>query len=410
MSLVVDNLRSGGRAYAALACALVFFQLLDRANFEAVAPVDVVVAVAALVLVALAIFGKIGPRTALAFTVVAGIALRLAAGAFEGSDVSDATAEALATVAHGGNPYAHVYVSTRPPGSPFVYLPGELGLYALQSALPGGLAPHDRWWGMLVLVGIAALGPVCGYGRAALACALYGTSAVAITRSVDGSNDTGLAFVTVGALVALAYATAAARGRAERSAAARHLASAVLFGWALAFKALAWFVFPFVVLFVAGRRRLRYAVVALAVAAVLTVPFAATAPAAFAHALAQMYEYHTTIYGFDVWTGLLGRNDVPSAPQPLGIAILLRLRPVAVVCILWALWRRAPVLGVAVAQGALWLAAALLLAPWSTVSYYTYLIALGAVALAASGLAREPEELRSARSAEVAEVTAVNIR
>src|SRR5439155_500624 len=43
----------------------------------------------------------------------------------DGSDVLRATNESLDVFLSGGDPYAHVLQSTVPPGSPFVYPPGE---------------------------------------------------------------------------------------------------------------------------------------------------------------------------------------------------------------------------------------------------------------------------------------------
>src|SRR5437016_2978661 len=47
----------------------------------------------------------------------------------DGSDVLRATDEALDVLLAGGNPYTHVMTSTNPPGSPFVYPPGEFLFY-----------------------------------------------------------------------------------------------------------------------------------------------------------------------------------------------------------------------------------------------------------------------------------------
>src|SRR5690349_15967409 len=58
----------------------------------------------------------------------------------DGSDVLRATAEALRIVARGGNPYASFFTTTNPPGSPFVYPPGELAWYALPYYLAGDIS------------------------------------------------------------------------------------------------------------------------------------------------------------------------------------------------------------------------------------------------------------------------------
>jgi hypothetical protein len=369
--------RAAGEQYLSLlACAIVFVWAVGPANFQGVAPLSVLIAAGAMVLLAAVIADRVTAPVVLAFVACAGIALRLNASPWEGSDVYRATAEALATLAQGQNPYTHFFLSTTPPGSPFVYLPGELALYGIQHAIFGSLNDHDRWWGILTLLAMASVGPICGYGRAAVGTAIYAVFQMAIERSLDGSNDTALAFLTVTGCAVLAYASAAAIRGDERNASRLHDASAFILGWALATKALVWFIVPFLVLYVAAPRRRRFLLVALGTLAVFTVPFFVASPAGFVHALTQMVEYHTTIYGLNLWTGLLDTGIPSLAALVPPMVVITVLRVVTLVVVFWAMWRRATTLGFAVLQGTIALGAALFIAAWSTSSYYAYLTAI----------------------------------
>lgn len=385
----VSERSAGEQTLPLLASAIVFVWVVGSANFQGVAPLSVLLAAGAMIVLAALVAGRVTTPIVLVFVACAGVALRLNAPAWEGSDVYRATDEALATLAHGANPYTHFFLSTTPPGSPFVYLPGELALYGIQHLIFGSLNDHDRWWGIGTLLAIASAGPVCGYGLAAVGTAIYAVFGMAIERSLDGSNDTGLAFLTVAGCAVLAYATAAAERGEERRAQRLYDACAVILGWALATKALVWFIVPFLVLFVALPRRRRLLVVMLATVALFTLPFFIASPGGFVYALAQMVEYHTTIYGLNLWTGLLDTN-VPALTALIPpTAVITFLRVVTLGLVFWALWRRARTLGAAVFQGSFALGAALFTAAWSTSSYYAYLTA---IVIAAIPLLGRPAE------------------
>jgi hypothetical protein len=372
------------RMLAVAACAIVFVGTVEPANFEEVGVVQVLVAGSALVVLGLVLAGKAGPRVVVALVGVVGLTLRLTASAPLSSDVVKATAEAIATLQGGGDPYTRYYLTTNPPGSPFVYLPGELALYEVQNLVLGGLQSLDRWWGILTLGAMLSLAPVCGWGMTAFAAAFYAVDSIAVWRSLDGSNDTGLAFLITVAVATLAYGVAFA-SRRENAAARLHVASAVFLGWGLAFKALSWPLAPFIVLFVAPKRRLQYGAIAAGVLVLFCLPFAALAPLPFFTALTRLDTLHANIWGFNLWSSLLYQH----LAVPAQFDWALRLRYAIPLLALIALWRRAATLGLALLQGALVVGAALLVAPWSTSSYYVYLVILVLTAIAASTLPAE---------------------
>lgn len=371
--------------FALLACAVVFLGTVEPANFEEVTVAQVAVAAGALVMLGLVLAERAGAKAVLAYVVAAGLTFRLSASAPLSSDVFRATAEALAAVGAGANPYTHYYVTTNPPGSPFVYLPGELAFYGIQSLFPGGLGLLDRWSGILIQVALAAFAPVCGWGIVAFASAFYAVDGVAIWRSLDGSNDTALALLVTLAVLLLAYAVAPVAANETRNAARLHAAGALVLGWGLAFKALSWPLAPFLVLFVAPARRLRFGLIALGAAAVMCLPFALLSPPAFFTAATRFDTLHANIWGFNLWSALISQH----LAAPAQLDWLLRLRYAVPLLTLIALWRRAPALGGAVLQGVVVIAAALIVAPWSTSSYYVYAITLVLVAIASSGVRAE---------------------
>ena len=374
------------RALLAAALGLVLIWDVALADLNELDPLRFAIGLAAFAGLGLVAVDRAPGWLVLCIVTAAGVALRFHSPAVAGSDVVTATTEALGVLAQGQNPYAHHYATTSPPGSPFVYPPGELALYGIQKAIFASLAEHDRWWGILSVLAVAGLAPLCGAAVAAIATAFYGSYELAVLRAVDGSNDTGLAFLMVVALVALAYGTRATGDGKARRAFILHVVSAVFLGWALAFKALAWFAFPFLVRFVPDRLRVRYAAVALGTAVAFCLPFFATAPAPFVTSILAGFTFHQEPWGFNVWAAL--STMLPSAiaaaqPWMLPVSIALVLLTGAVI------WTRRPqTLGAAILQGAVTLGAALLFARWSTSSYFAYLAALLGAALATLSVRR----------------------
>ncbi len=377
---------AGERAYALSACAVMFLWPVVTTDFAHVNAVAILVALSALILGALVFLYNVSPWLVTIVAVASGIALRLTTDAYSGSDVANATAEALRAIAAGTSPYHHVYSTTNPQGQPFPYLPGELWLYDIQQRIFGSLQDHDRWWSVGALLGVAALAPVCG-ARVMLATALLAVSSTNILIGVDGSNDTGLLFLLVTAVLALTYASRAARAEKLWLAAVLYALSAAFFGWALAFKALVWIAFPFVMRAIAPQRRLVYALGAIGVALAFSVPFAIAAPVDFFHSIGSGFTSHDNVWGFNVWAAL-------EASHPAVATTLLKYTvPVAIFATLFTamtLWTRKPAtLGEALLQNCIVLAAMLLFARWTSLAYYAFLIGTFALALATFGF--EPE-------------------
>lgn len=278
----------------------------------------------------------------------------------------------------GANPYLHAYTSTNPPGQLFVYLPGELALYGLQQLVLGSLNDHDRWWGIGAVLGLASLAPACGIGRATLATALLAVSSTNVLIGVDGSNDTGLLFLLVVAVVSLVYAARGADSNRRYVTLGLYALSAAFFGWALAFKALVWVVFPFALRVVAVRRRAAYAGTALGVAALFCLPYLIASPGAVFQSVAAGFTSHGNVWGFNVWSAL----DA-SHPDAMDATMQYTL-PIGIFATLFTamtLWTRKPAtLGEALLQSCIVLAAMLFFARWTSLAYYAFLF--GAFALA----------------------------
>lgn len=334
---------------------------------------------AAVVLGAVELSGRNVPGwIVLLLALVTGIVLRIDATSFTGSDTVNVTNESLGLLARGLNPYAHLMMTSRPvTGTLFPYLPGELALYAIQKAVLGSLAADDRWWSVLVLLLFAALAPVVGSARAALALALYGPCNVAVQLGVDGSNDTGLFFLV---LLAVALALYALRGHPSVLMLG---ASAAVFGWALAFKEFAWFAFPFFVRWLPAQRRWTYVAIAGIVACAFAGPFLAWDPAAFVRSIASGQARHLDVWGFNVWTMLAAYWpaqlvwNLSRFSEFVDLALVLATG--------FFMWPRAETtLGAALARSAVVFTVALLFARWTSVAYYGYLFAILALAIATS--------------------------
>jgi uncharacterized membrane protein len=221
------------------------------------------------------------------------------------------------------------------------------------------------------------LSVVVGPGRAAIATALYGTFNLAAVRSVDGSNDTALAFLVILALVLLSFSER--EGRAGRMF---FVASAVVFAWALVFKQFSWLLYPFVLRYMYCRRapwRL-HAAIAIGLAAVVTLPFFLGAPTDFLRNVFGGLTYHKNVWGLNLWSAIETISPdfiaaVTSVIPIIGIATLLFVMSELI---------RVGVddLGVAIFQSLVVLFVVLFLARWTTSPYYTYASAVLAAAIA----------------------------
>ncbi|MGP6155948.1 MAG: hypothetical protein ACLPYS_00160 [Vulcanimicrobiaceae bacterium] len=318
----------------------------------------------------------------LALSVALGLGLRLEFTPFRASDVMPATHEALATLLAGGNPYAHDYLTTQPQHSIFPYLPGEIAFYALTEPLvPAWLGPPDRLAGMLVLLLIGSLAFVAGPLRAALFAALYATFTMAIQNSSDGGNDTALALLTCGSVIAGAWG-AAARHPALRSV--LYGLAAALLGWAICFKMLAWLIAPFVArwLLATSPRPKRDGAILAAVALLPILPFFFWNPAGLVGNIVSAPTFHPNIWGLNLWSFPFQLGIEPTWPLTIPAVMLLTALAGAV----FAFRVGGEDLGSGVAAGCIWLLAVVLVSRWTTSAYYTYPLTVLSAAVPLTGL------------------------
>ena len=366
--------------YAAIAaCAIVWAVATLNTNTEQPDFAVLLAGLGAAVIGVLLLTTRMSPWVALAYVTIAGAALRLQQPIIVDSDVWKSIIEGNAILFGGHDPYALCCQTTDPPGSPLPYLPGALLYGLMQNGWWHGLAQFDRPAGIAVVLAIAALARFYGPGWAALAGSIYAISVLSIWRAVDGSNDTALAALLAIGVVALVYARATPDAK-PRWTLALYAISALFFGWAIGFKALAWPVYPFVVRAIPAEWRRQWVGVSLGVFAVLCVPFFAWNPAAFVHQIVLGFTYHTNAYGLSIWNVL--DHYAPGATARLGIVPTV----VAIAAVLGAaylLWRRKPAtLGEGLAQSGALLAVIVAVPRWSSSAYYTYAFAIIGLAVA----------------------------
>jgi len=285
----------------------------------------------------------------------------------DGSDVVRATSEALLIVSGGGNPYSRCLQSTVPACSPFVYPPGELAWYALPQWIVGDITRVDSWAGVLIVAALAVAGWRIGFENAALPSMLYAAWGIAGYRAIDGSNDVSASALVAFACVALVFVG----GRETRASRIAFVASAVLFGWAVAFKQFAVLILPPVVRYVAisGLSWRRYGLIALATIATFVGPFFIADPGAFVANQLSALTFHQEIWGTNLLHTFAEYGDpAPLVPLFALVEIAGTLGLVALVSLRW----RPPTLGASVLAGAGTVMVALLFAKWTTQPYYAY--------------------------------------
>jgi len=298
----------------------------------------------------------------------------------DGSDVLKATTESLLLVAHGGNPYATCLQSTIPTCSPFVYPPGELAWYALPQLVFNDISRVDTWAGIAIVVAIVLAGLRVGFDAVALPAMLYAAWGIAGYRAIDGSNDVSASALVVFACVALLFATWPRTQPSARASNVVFLVSAVLFGWAIAFKQFSLLLLPPVArwLAVSGASWRRYTLVALGVTAAFCLPFFVRDPLAFFDDQLKALTFHEDIWGTNILHTLVRFGDpTPLIPLFALVEIFGTLALVALTSWRW----RPPSLGAAVLAGAGIVVFALLFAKWTTQPYYAYVGGLVACGL-----------------------------
>jgi len=304
----------------------------------------------------------------------------------DGSDVLRATQEAIVNLLQGLNPYTVPLTSTIPPGSPLVYPPGELLWYLPAHIWFGDLTRVDTVAGILLTAAIGAAGLRAGWERVALPAMLYATWGIGAFRAIDGSNDVSASFLVVLALAILVFAD-----RDTRLGRLAFVLSAVVFGWAVAFKQFAVVILPLVLrhLAVAGREWRRYGLISVATIAVFVIPFLVWDPAAFLSQQVAVLTFHNNVWGANLLAMLQQYTDV-SGWLPFFFAAEILVTLVTFALLLRA---RLPTIGAATFGGCAAILIALLLAKWTTQPYYAYLGGVAAMALALV----DPPEDRSRR-------------
>lgn len=306
------------------------------------------------------------------YAVVLAFADRLSGSFIGGSDVLSVTREAIATALAGGNPYTHVMQSTNPVGSPFAYPPGE-PLYYLPAYLlaNGDLRMVETWSALLTVIVLAVAGLRVGH-RAALPTMAYATWGTASFHTELGGNDVSAAFLVVLALVALLF------GRENRFA---YVASAIAFGWAIAFKQFALLVLPPVLRCLAAHDRgwRAYAIGVVATVGALSAYYFLRDPGAFVSQQLAALVFHQDLWGANLPNLFARYVGASSFPQWI-VAVQLLALAAAVGA---SLYRPMPTLGGAALVGAGVVLVPLLLARWTTQPYYVY---AGTVALAGLAL------------------------
>lgn len=247
---------------------------------------------------------------------------------------------------------------------------------------------------MLIVVAIAVAGLRLGFEAVALPAMLYAAWGVAGYRAIDGSNDVSASALVVLACVALVFAMPAGSTPSRRSSIA-FLLSAILFGWAIAFKQFSLLVLPAVVRYLAisGAAWRRYLLVSLGVAAAFVLPFFVRDPGAFLGSQVAALAFHDEIWGTNLLNALKQLGD-PQGLVPLFAAIEV-LGTLTLVALAAGLWRP-PSLGAAVLAGAGIVMVALLFAKWTTQPYYAY--AGGIVAVGLALLAAFPQAASDSKS------------
>jgi hypothetical protein len=306
------------------------------------------------------------------------IVIRVSIAPVAGSDVLVATEEALQVKLHHHNPYTHYYMFTKPPGQPFPYLPGELAFYWIQEFVTRS-SLTDRWAGIGAVIVLGLLAPISGCARTAIGVAFFGLCPLFLMLSVDGSNETCLTFLSFVAIVLFAYA-----GQTNGAKQSCFFAgSAIAFGWAIAFKEFSWVVFPFMSRCIAIDARRLFFTITLGAAAMMIAPALLADPLAFVRSILVGGQSHAQVWGFNVWASLphsfIQGPDFVAHARQLSAAIAL-LATVA----FWL--STGKTLRDAIVSPILVLATAFLLAPWSSLAYYSYCLALGALAFVVAPL------------------------
>jgi hypothetical protein len=295
---------------------------------------------------------------------------------FIASDVLDASREALYITLTGHNPYTHYYLTTRPPGSPFPYPPGEILYYFLGASVAGNLYNVEICAGLGLCFLLLALTPLIGTGRAAMALLLYGGFNMAVWNSNDGSNDVSATFLLVSAILCVAWAVSqVARPKWISSGMYLKILSSLgsfLLAWAVTFKGTTWPIALAVLLFASRIENFgkRFCIMFFATCAIIVVPFILLSPSGYFANMLAMGTFHPTIAGLNIWAGLRGMGIHITYSPLLHVCEILAL----LVSAFMLLRKPIATLGQATLAGSFMLWATMFFAPYNSGSYFTTLI------------------------------------
>lgn len=122
---------------------------------------------------------------------VAAIVLRLAWNDRTGSDVLYVTKAAIDRVIVGLNPYGYGYQASSPPGAPFPYGPLAVLLYM----------PFHRIEFLLELLTGFTVAAILAFQGRFIGLAVYAAAPILVQTATDGSNDTTLGLLILGAFM-----------------------------------------------------------------------------------------------------------------------------------------------------------------------------------------------------------------
>ena len=285
---------------------------------------------------------------------------------FGGSDVLDATTEAIGVLLGGASPYAHTYALTRPAGQPMPYPPAALLLHLPGYLLGGrfGVYLDEASFGGVVFAILGWLAARVSWTLGLPVLAVYATLGNMIYTSADGSNDTSTGAVLLLAVVAAVWAW---QGGWDRR---RLMWAGLAAGLALATKQTTVFVVLLVAVAIwqmAGRRvALRYAGAGAAVLLAVSAPFLLLGPVEYLRGLVAFAGVHLDVYGWNIWTFAQNLRLPVLEPEPATVVNV----GLTLVALLFALAQRMSSIVLATFLGTLVTLTLFVTARWSSFSYF----------------------------------------
>ena len=272
----------------------------------------------------------------------------------------------------GGNPYDHVYLSTRPPGQPMPYPPGALLLH-LPGYLIAGLDGVKLT--QIALAGVAMgtlawLGARLSWAVGLPALALYAGASNLVLLTTDGSNDTGTGAVLLLAVVALIWALDRGADDASLIFAGTFAAFAVSTKQTALPIALGMVIY--LVRTLGWERSWRYLAGAATMLLLMSIPFLVSGPVIYLKGLLSFVGAHNDIFGWNIWVFGQGFGVTPwdrKAADALNIISSL----VALVVLLFLPLRS---LSGSVLAGLVVLTVMLFTARWTTFAYFALMAPL----------------------------------